>query len=77
MNYWLTDQEGKQLAKLIVSQESLQVLSDEQLLRDATSWLARRRHTQWWRGCGSMSNFLYEFSVSAENATLPIQVRFI
>ncbi|MBM3276105.1 MAG: hypothetical protein FJZ00_13210 [Candidatus Sericytochromatia bacterium] len=77
MEYWLTDPEGQRLARLIVGQESLQVMSDDDLLRKATAWLARRRQSEWWHGCDSMFAFLHEFSVSAENGALPVQVRFM
>ncbi len=77
MDYWLVDLEGTRLARLVVGPETLHVLSDEDLLRKATSWLARRRQTDLWRGCASMQSFLHEFSLSAENGSLPIQVRFL
>ncbi|MBM3266148.1 MAG: hypothetical protein FJZ01_00745 [Candidatus Sericytochromatia bacterium] len=76
-DYWLVDPEGTRLARLIVGPENLQVLSDDALHQKATAWLARRRQTDLWHGCASMGSFLHEFSLSAENASLPIQVRFI
>lgn len=76
VEWWLTDTEGTRLARLIVGQETLQVQSDDDLLRKATSWLNRRRATDLWRGCDSMRTFLHEFSGSTQNQSLPIQVRF-
>ena len=77
MDYWLTDPEGAKLARLIVGHEHLQVMSDDDLLRKATAWLSRRRQSEWWHGCISMGSFLHEFSLSAENHSLPVQVRFL
>lgn len=77
MEFWLTDPEGTKLARLIVGQETLQVITDDELLRKATAWLVRRRQSEWWRGCDSMRSFLHEFSLSAENSSLPVQVRFL
>lgn len=77
MEFWLTDPEGAKLGRLIVGQETLQVLTEDELLRKATSWLVRRRQSEWWHGCDSMWTFLHEFSLSAENGSLPVQVRFI
>ena len=75
MDFWLTDPEGAHLARLIVGPENLQVLSDDLLSHRAANWLIRQRASDLWRGCDSMGTFLYEFSVSAQNHTLPIQVR--
>ena len=75
MEFWLTDLDGKRLAPLIVGPESLQVLADDDLYHRATAWLVRQRASDLWRGCDSMGTFLYEFSVSAQNRCLPVQVR--
>ncbi len=77
MEFWLTEPDGTKLGRLIVSQDSLQVLTDDDLLRKVAAWLARRRQSEWWSGSDSMWTFLHDFSLSAENGSLPIQVRFI